>query len=282
MGTVRTFKLINSTGAEWDLMRKDAFLYEPDGLGFDKENEYMRIGSTYDMVQEIPSQKAVSFTMVFKNYVVFREFSNFITYTPLKLAYKPYPTSDWAYLDGMFTSVGKGEIDHDRKRLLCGCTFTGHSLWYIVKPARRTSDDVESPKKYSYTYGYTYADELNGFIRITNESSDNSPGKITIMGPVTDPAWFVTVNNVTIASGSIAADIPDGDKVVINSKDGSLEVSEYSVADNVLVRNLYQLTDFSKETFVTFPPGNSVLFITSSSPQSINAWVEVEEVHDTL
>ena len=279
---VRKFKLINSTGQEWDLMCRDSFLFEPDGLGLDKENEYMRIGSTYEMVQEIPSQKEISFTMIFKTYEGYRQFASFITYKPLKLAYKPYASSDWGYLDGSLTSVSKSEIEYDSHRLKCECTFTGHSLWYIPKPAKKTADDVDSPKRYDYTYDYTYADELNGFIRIFNDSSDNSPGKITIMGPITDPTWYVTVNNEVIASGSVAINIAEGNKLVVNSKDGYLEVAEYEIATNTLIRNLYQFTDFTRETFVMFPPGNSILFITGTNPGSIDARVEIEEVHDTL
>ena len=96
--TVRKFKLVNANGAEWDLMRKDGFLYEPEGLGIARDNEYMRIGSTYELVQRLSAQKSVNFTMVFKSYAVYQEFSNFIVYGPLKLAYMPL--NEWAYIDG--------------------------------------------------------------------------------------------------------------------------------------------------------------------------------------
>jgi hypothetical protein len=101
------------------------------------------------------------------------------------------------------------------------------------------------------------------------------------MGPVVNPSWYVSVNNEVVASGSVTATVPDGDKIVINSKDGYLEIAEYTL-ENVLVRNLYQFTDFSRETFVLFPPGNSVLFISGSSEDPIEAWVQIEEVHDTI
>ena len=85
-----------------------------------------------------------------------------------------------------------------------------------------------------------------------------------------------------IASGSVTADIPAENKLVINSKDGHLEVAEYVAATNEFVKNHYQDTDFSRETFVLFPPGNSVLFISGTNQGDINAWVEVEEIHETV
>jgi hypothetical protein len=276
---VRKFKLINSDGAEWDLMRKDGFLYAPDGLGINQENEYMRIGSTYELIQRLSAQKAFNFTMVFSGYDVYREFSRFIIYAPLKLAYMPL--NEWAYADGDITVLEKSEINHESRRLECDAVFTATSLWYIPRAARRTSPDVESPKRYDYTYDYTYADAINGYIAVVNDSNEDAPATISIMGPVVNPSWYVSVNNEVVASGAITATVPRGNKIVINSKDGYLEVAEYT-AENVFVRNLYQFTDFSRETFVLFPPGNSVLFISGSSDDPIEAWVQIEEVHDTI
>ena len=278
--TVRKFKLINAQGAEWDLMRKDGFFYAPEGLGVAQDNEYMRIGSTYERIQKLSAQKQVNGNMIFSSYSVYHEFTRFIVFSPLKLAYMP--VDEWAYLDGDFTTLEKAEFNPQTRRLECPAVFTATSLWYIPRAARKTADDVESPKRYNYTYGYQYADELNGYIRVTNNASEDSPAVITIMGAISNPAWYVSVNNDVIASGSVTADIPAENKLVINSKDGQLEVAEYVAATNEFVKNHYQDTDFSRETFVLFPPGNSVLFITGTNQGSINAWVEVEEIHDTV
>lgn len=277
---IRKFKLINANGIEWDLMRKDAFLYSPEGLGIAQDNEYMRIGNTYDLVQRLSAQKSVNFTMAFASYAVYRQFVDFIVYSPLKLAYMPQ--NEWVYIDGDITSLLKTEIDPNTNRLLCGAVFTASSLWYIPKEARRTSDDVPDAKKYTYSYNYTYADAINGYIAVTNGSNEDAPAKITIIGPIVNPSWYVSVNNDVVASGSVTATIPSGNKLVMVSKDGELEVSEYVVATNEFVRNLYQFTDFSKETFVLFPPGNSVLFISGTADDPIEAWVQIDEVHNSV
>lgn len=278
--TVRKFKLINADGAEWDLMRKDAFLYQPDGLGISQNNEYMRIGNTYELIQRLSAQKAVSFSMVFRNYAVYRQFADFIIYQPLKLAYMPM--NEWVYCDGEITDMSKSEIDYQTNRLICNTTFTATSLWYIPRQARRTADDVENPKKYTYQYDYQYADAINGYINVTNNSNEDAQGTITIFGEITNPSWYVSVNNNVIESGSVTASIPVGNKLVINSKDGQLEVAEYVAATDEFVRNLYQATDFNRETFVHFPPGNSVLFVSGETDTQIDAWVQIDEVHDTV
>lgn len=272
--------MINSLGNEWDLMRKNSFLYSPDGLGISKENEYIRIGSTYELIQSLTAQKTVNFNMIFKSYKIYSDFADFIVYTPLKIAYMPL--DEWVYIDGEITSMDKSEIDEEYRRLICGCVFTATSMWYIPRAAQKSADEVENPKKYEYTYNYVYADELNGYIRVNNKGSEDSPAKITIFGPITDPTWYVSVNNNVISSGALTADIPEGHKVVVNSKDGDLEVAEYVISTNERLRNLYQYTDFDRETFVLFPPGNSVLFVSGISEGSIEAWCEVEEIHETV
>lgn len=278
--TVRKFKMINANGAEFNLMRRDAFLYQPDGLGISQDNEYMRIGNTYELIQRLSSQKAVSFAMVFKSYAIYREFADFIIYQPLKLAYMPM--NEWVYIDGEITAMEKSEIDYSTNRLVCNTTFTASSLWYIPRQAKRTADDVESPKKYDYIYGYTYADAINGYINVVNNSNEDAQGVITIFGPITNPSWYVSVNNNVTESGTVNAVIPAGDKLVVNSKDGHLEVAEYVAESDEFVRNLYQFTDFARETFVHFPAGNSVLFVSGSTDEAIVAYVQIDEVHDTV
>ena len=111
---------------------------------------------------------------------------------------------------------------------------------------------------------------------------ESAPATLSIMGPITNPAWYVSVNNDVVASGAVTAEIPNGDKLVVNSKDGYLEVAEYTVSSNEFVRNLYQFTDFDRETFVLFPPGNSTLFVSAESETKIEAWVQIEEIHETI
>ena len=71
---MRQFKLINSTGAEFNLMRLDAFFNSPDGLGFSMDNSYANIGTVYEITEEKASQKAVTGEMIFKGYKQYKEF----------------------------------------------------------------------------------------------------------------------------------------------------------------------------------------------------------------
>ena len=275
----RQFKLINSKGATFNLMRRDALFYVPDGLGFSMNSEYMQIGNSYQLIDTEAEQKRVGGTMVFDSYAIYEEFVNFIGFTPLKLAYKPL--NEWAYLDCSVTMLAKSEIDYTDRKLKCNIDFTGTSKWYIPRKIEHTSPEIENGKKYTYRYDYQYADTLNGIIRITNHSSEDSPCIITIFGQIVNPTWSLIKNNQVIQSGQVNGTIESGNKLVICSKDNSLEIAEYT-ADGTFVANKYQDSDPNRENFIYIPNGQTTLLISSDVASEVDAYIEVEEIHDTI
>lgn len=277
---IRKFKLINSTGSEFDLMRKDAFFFAPSGLGFAMNYDFMRAGNAYEATELYSAQKNPGGEMVFDSYAIYDEFSRFIALTPLKLVYMPL--TEWAYLDCYVAGLEKTEIDYQTGKLRCPIEFIATSKWYIPRAAEKTGQSVINAKLYNYTYDYEYADELNGVLRVTNNSSEESPVTISIFGPIEDPTWTLTVNDKTTMSGSMSGTIADGNKLVIVSKDGELEVGEYIATSNEFVANRYQDCDFNRETFIYAPPGTSSLIISGIHEGALVAWVEVEEIHETI
>ena len=276
---VRKFRLQNANGATWDLMNPDAFFYSPDGLGFRMDSEFFRIGNTYQLIETEAAQKTPAGIMVFASYALYRQFADFINNTPLRLLYMPQ--NEWVYLDCIVSNLSKAEFDHTDKRLKCNIDFQGLGKWYIPRQAQRTGIEVANAKKYTYSYDYAYADSITGTINIINNSSEDSPTIITIMGEITNPTWSLIVNNTTVQSGSVAATIASGNKLIVNSKDNELEIAEYTAA-GLFVKNLYQDSDFTKDNFIYVPPGSSTLRVTGSVQDTIDAWIEIEELHETV
>ena len=102
---MRRFKLINASGREFDLMRKDAFLHDPQGLGFDVETEAQRVGHTFVELRSEEAQPMPGGEMVFAGYEQFDEFRTFVTVGGLVLAYMPLQR--WRYLDVTVSQIGK-------------------------------------------------------------------------------------------------------------------------------------------------------------------------------
>lgn len=276
----RQFKLINAKGLSWDLMDRTALLYLPNGMGFRMSSKYMKIGAAYQLISTEAEQKVISGEMVFSGYQRYRDFADFIVSTPLKLAYMPQ--NEWAYLDCEVSRLDKGEIDYRDLKLKCAVDFTATSKWYIPRNAQRSGISVANAKQYTYSYTYTYADSITGIIDIINNSSEDSPAVITILGQITNPTWSLIVNNAIRASGSVSGTIDTGEKLVINSKDNQLEIAVYEATTNEWLRNVYQDSDFNRENFIYVPPGNSTLQVSGSVSDSIDAWAEIEEIHETI
>ena len=276
---MRKFKLINSIGAEFDLMRTDAFLNTPDGLGFSMENSYVNIGNVYEIADEQSSQKTVTGEMVFKGYKQYLEFVKFISYKPLKLCYKPL--DEWAYLNCTVTRLDKGEISSTTSLLQCAIDFTALSKWYIPRQAiTSTSDDVKG-KNYTYTYNYTYIETVYGEFRITNNGTEACPSKLTIFGNCINPSWTLSQNGVITVSNSIKTEIPSNHKLIINSNDNEREIAEYTL-DNVRYKNHYQNIDFDNKAFILIPTGDSMLKVSSESGLTVNAILEIDELYETI
>lgn len=276
---MRKFKLINADGQTFDLMRKDAFLHAPDGLGFEMNQEFAKVGNAYLLLETDAAQKAPNGEMVFNGYTEYFEFTNFISKLPLKLCYKPL--NEWFYLDCSIASFNKSEIDKTSKKLICAIDFVALSKWYIPRIAARTSAVISNSKKYPYKYNYTYSESINGIINIVNNGSDESPCIINIFGNIVNPTWSLVKNNKIISSGALSATIDTGNKLIINSKDNELEIGEYT-RENVFVRNRYQDTDLEKENFILIPNGQSTMLISGSTSSEIEAYIEVIEVYETI
>lgn len=276
---MRQFYLINGNGARFDLNGSHGFFHVPTGLGFTKTQTFLRTGDFYKTIESYTAQSNVMGEMIFRSYEDYHAFAMFVAITPLKLVYKPL---DVEYrLDCSISMFNKSEIDHTNNRLVCPITFIGESKWYYLRSALAAHPSSGDAKVYNYRYNYTYYDALTGVIDIINDSPIEAPCILYIRGYCLNPSWALTVNNKQVASGKVTGEIFDGNQVIINSRDDSLEIAEYT-EQNVFIRNLYQDLDITRENFLYLPPGTSKLTITDDSLSSITAYLEILEEYDTV
>lgn len=274
---MRSFKLVDQSAVEFDLMRTDAFFHSPDGLGFGNNITYVNVGNNFISTETKPKQKSVTGEMVFKGYTEYTEFKAYIAGKTLKLAYKPLLT--WYYLDVDVVSLGKTEISGHR--LTCPISFAGKSKWYTTATIATSQPSTAIGKTYSYTYPYTYSDASVNSVLINNATSLASPLKIHIMGACTNPHWTLIQNGVVLASGEVTIVIPAGNKLVIDSNADVMEIAEYTIS-NVLVADRYDNSDFSTARFISAPIGISTLGISHDGAEDISMTVEVAQLEDTV
>ncbi len=275
---MRKFKLMNSRGEAFDLMRRDAFFSVPDGLGFEETIEFARMGDQYVDTYHYATQMVVSGEMRFAGYQQYKEFIRFIT-DDLVLMYSPLDT--WYETDCILQSMTKGELENTSGHLVCTVSFYRKSLWHSSRIFIKSNPSVGDGKIYPYTYPYTYAEATAGDMAIHNIGTIQSSCVIHIFGPVSNPRWALIQNGEIVADGAVSVDIPEGRKIVIDSDPASLEIAEYTT-NNVYVRDLYQYSNFSTARFIMIPPGSSILRVLNAGISEVNAFVEVRQSAKTV
>lgn len=313
---MRKFFLTNAAGERFNLMRFDAFFHAPDGLGFSQTISSARVGTDYLETDAYLDQHTISGEMVFTEYAVYQAFIAFAMRSPLVLTYMPESTE--YFIRCKVQSIGKTEIG-TANRLICPITLLCSGTWFEREQAYYESqpdtvnvvqtgeivnfkdehiaflesllmneDDTVTvaysysaggAKRYGYTYNYTYTDSATGGVTINNGAIE-SPLIVSILGPASNPAWSLTQGGVVIASGAVTAEIPEGNRLVIDARPASMEIAEYTNS-GVYVRDLYPMSDFSTARFLYAPAGESTVTVNAGG-DSINTIVEVERYAFTV
>lgn len=276
---MREFYLLNGNGVKFDLMSSKGFFHAPDGLGLQNTQTFLRTGNFYKNVETYEAQKSVTGEMVFRSYEDYKAFADFIAIGPLKLIYKPIDTE--YTLDCSIASLSKSEISHENNRLVCPITFAGESKWYILREAIIAHPYGSDAKRYPYDYDYVYYNGKSGIVEGINNSPYESPCILYLQGYLLNPAWTLTVNNEQVASGQVMGEIFDGNQLIINSRDDSLEIAEYT-EQNVFLRNMYQNAVFEKQNFIYVPSGSFRITITDDSLSPVTAYLQMVEEYDTV
>ncbi len=272
---VRQFKLINALGQEFDLMRKDAFFQTPSGLGFSVDFDVEPVGYDWIETDSQIDQKTVSGELVFTKYQGYQEFIRFCSQSPLSLCYCPVDT--WYYIPCKLGKIDKGEFQRASRRLICPVDFICFGLWYESVQITQTQLGDNEGKIYAYTYPYTYVETAAGVAQLDNTGTLPSYAKLHIKGPCTNPGWALTVGGQVTVRGRVMAEIPAGNKLVVDSAPATMEIAEYT-QDNRFVENLYPKSDFSTARFLTIPVGKSQITFSHEGVGPIDAFVEVRQL----
>ena len=260
---MRKFKLYNAVGQVYDLNDKTSFFHDPNGLGFDNESEYERVGSQFLLTDEKMKQPEPSGRIRFTSYEEYLKFSKFLQRKPLKLQYM---AADTYMMDVHVKGIKKTELE----------TL---GPWY-KEAVLNIDGSLAVGKVYPYTYPYTYARNSQGDVTIDSDSDIESPVQITIIGPCENPQYVHYVNDEIVASGKIDYKLPEGRRLKISSK------LPYSIKEQDALgketADLYQYSDFSTERFLSVRRGTNVISFSHDGDEDIKVVVEACVYYDTV
>ena len=195
---MRQFYLINADGQKYNLINDmtRAFLWQPSGLGFQYDKEYMESDGFFFEMNSAVSQTAKTGVLVFFKdpYTQYKAFMDYISSSEgLRLAYSPKGNT-WYYVDIDIEYVEKSEIE-ENGTLQCSISMLPKTPMYLPYELNiDLSGDLGSSIKqygglsYAYKYDYTYSNTaVAGEIEFEIPAQMDSGLEITIYGAISSP-----------------------------------------------------------------------------------------------
>lgn len=275
---MRQFTLTNALGKSYDLNNLDNFLHDPSGLGFQRDNDYIKMGTQYYSYNDGFKQQPVKGTIRFKYpdaYSKYFEFAKFLQHTPLTLK---YASNDEYSLQVLPGKLVKTELES--KSLECDIELTPLSLYY--KHIVEENEETETTGKvYDYEYPYSYAENIPGTVVIESDSANESPCKIQIYGPAVNPHWYHYVNGELVTEGKVTATIANGNKLIVDTSVVPYAIKSVDSYGN-LVKDLYQASDFSLDRFVFLRYGTNRISVGHDGTTTLALSVEAKIAYETV
>ncbi len=273
---MRKFKLKNNLGYEKDLNSNENYLSVSSGLGLSNSNDYERVESFFKQIQSRPNQKIIEGTMSFDSYSKYWDFISFIQQTPLTLE---YTTDISRYIDVNISCLSLSEED---VYLTSSVTIEGLGAFYTNNIAKNDFDELEG-KAYvidgnAYKYDYSYAENILGEINYYCKAALGGVAKLTLLGPLINPAWQVIKNGTTILSGRVYTTIKEGHRLVIDCNPLRYAIYETDNANNI-IRDCYNFSDFSTERFLKINNGTNKISVMHEGTSAIKTVLEVKELY---
>lgn len=225
--TMRHFKLVNDIKEVFDITTKEALFHEIDGLGFEEENVFNRIGSVWWLSHTEYRQGVISGKMIFTEengkdpYSTYQEFVRFISYPPLTLLYNPFgpvrspmcgdsEDEEAAY----YRTVRVSKLEKSEKNeygvIDSSIDFATYTPWYRIE--NYLINDTP-PDDGSADTGWIWGDDASNppltfeptgsqtatrarfrwepvqSLSFKVDASGTSPAVLTIHGPLVNPTW---------------------------------------------------------------------------------------------
>lgn len=281
---VRSFTLVNNNGISYDMQTRQRFIVNPSGLGYEESTNYQNFGAHYTPLDDGLAQGVVSASIVFVGasreeiYSKFFEFAKFSRCAPLVMQYTPI--FDTFFRQCRISKLNKTEISNGALQI--DVQIACITPWYKTKSDYNSGVAgggkqyaLQENGLYGYNYDYTYSDNILQSVTIDNDGYEESPCKFIIYGYAVNPAWNHYVNGELFATGKADITVAANHKLVIDTTTIPYTMRELDMANN-LIRDCYQLSDFSTERFIRLQPGKNRISLTHSGSNIVQVTVDAQ------
>lgn len=257
---MRQFALKNAIGEVYRLNSSEYFLHDPEGLGFQRNATFQKIGTRYEMIKDGFSQTPIKGSIMFKStnaisaYKRYLKFSYFLQEIPLTLVYR-IPGGEFL-MECIPGTVEKSEIN-SAFGMDVGVELIPISMWF--NEIRQTS--------------------TTGEVDIMSDSATESPCCLSFTGITKNNetlTWSQLHDNVPVMTGELNnITVASTDYIYIRTDTNPYRI--YKVSQGVEF-DLYDKSNFATKRFPILYKGINKFIVTGASEITIEGRI----LHETV
>lgn len=256
---IRQFNLVNSEGQTYTLTvanKYTGFLGEVDGLGYERDNDYKKLGDEYVKVTSGSKQSVIEGVIQFFQPRAYQEFTAFARFCDDKELILYYQIPTGTYLKkGEVTKIEKSEgADSLKVKII----YTANTMWYQQIEAEIADDSLT----------------------VMSDSKKESPCCLAVTGLTVDNSsvsWVQSVNDVVTMTGALdEVTLASTDTLYIRTDTNPYRI--YKTDSNNVETDLYGKSDFSTGRFPFLYKGENVFTITGASNIAVKGLILYETV----
>lgn len=280
---IRSFKLVNEFGQEYDLnsAEKTGLLTEPQGLGYDHTVSYIDIGDAFIRTKKKAKQGVVSGTLIFggKPYEAYNAFNGFVRNSKeLRMIYKTPGSTVSYYRDVDLVRLVKTEMEGGV--LHCPVEFYCKSLFYSNVKNNFTVSTVEGELRYDIRWPAKYNDYSKRAIMLSNSGDVDAPFTLVLNGYCENPVVTLSKNGEVVASVKFPVILQVEEKILYSSLDDNMYV--YLQRGDGTKENIVQLLDINYDNFFKIPTGDCAISFESDTGATYTTSFEMYKFYRTV
>lgn len=265
---MRQFILTNRYGQTYNVTeREKTFLGNVAGLGFSSALTMYRVNDRYNIIADELEEQEISGEVYFTSENRrndYREFVLFCRMRPLTLSYQ-YEGHTF------YRSVNVKAIDKaETSPRMAGVTMQALSPWY-ERVYIATEADQGDGKRYDYRYDYTYISVISMNLSLRSDTTEASPCRLIINGPVENPVWYHYVNGVLVGRGGVTGEVLEGERLIVSSLDYTMDRVD---SGGTLVQDMYPLRNFGEEGFIFLGYGENLITVAHDGTNDVKLEME--------
>lgn len=262
---IRKFYLENEYGQRWDLNNPaTGLLTNPNGLGYEMEYSYSRIGHSFVKNYLKDKQQKITGTLVFGGESPYRSYAACVQFVNEAQSVKFVYTTDAGeyYRNVDVVKIEKTELTMERT-LEPDITLMCKGLFYSNQTDRFIVSRTEGEMRWDFTWPVRFKDYDSRNMFISNNGHVPAAMQMEIYGYCENPSVIVRQGNQELYRLTLPIKLQAGEVVYYSSLDGDLYCYKVDTEGNET--NLADILDINNANFFKLPIGESRLEISSDT-----------------